>query len=86
MRLADVDDEERDLVAVAVVELLQLAQLAAEGRSGVRAEDERDRPLAREVGEPDSLAARTVCLGVEERQVEREGGSPGATVGVISRW
>ena len=78
VRLADVDDEERDLVAVAVVKLLQLAQLAAEGRSGVRAEDERHGPHAREIAEADSLAARTVCLGVEERQVEREGGSAGS--------
>ena len=84
MRFADVDDEERDLVAVAVVKLLQLAQLAAEGRSGVRAEDERHGLHAREVAEADLLAARTVCLGVEERQVEREGGSAGARVGVIS--
>ena len=81
VRLADVDDEERDLVTVAVVELLQLAQLAAEGRSGVRAEDERDRALAREVGEPDALAARAVRLGSSSGRSNGNAGSPGAQLG-----
>jgi hypothetical protein len=43
MRLADVDDEEYDPLAVAVGELLERPDLGAERRSGVGAEDERDR-------------------------------------------
>ena len=84
VRLADVDDEERDLVAVAVVELLQLAQLAAEGRSGVRAEDERDRALAREVGRAERVAARRCVRRAAAGRTGRRD-RPGASSGVISR-
>jgi hypothetical protein len=44
--LADVDGEERDAVAKPLGQVLERPNLGAEGRSGVRAEDERDRTLA----------------------------------------
>ena len=84
MRLADVDDEERDLVPVALVQLLQLAQLAAERRSGVGAEDQRDRPLAGEVGEPDAHAGGRCVSGSRSGSSNGWAGSPGASSGAIS--
>jgi hypothetical protein len=50
------------------VEFFERAQLAAERRSGVGAEDERDRLLPREAREAHGAAA------VEQRKLEVEGG------------
>lgn len=57
MRLLDVDDEELDPVTVRPVELLQAPGLLAEGRSGVGAEDERDRARASKARQADGLGA-----------------------------
>jgi hypothetical protein len=48
VRLADVDDKETDAVAVPPGQPLQRPNLGAEGRSCVRAEDQRHRPLPQE--------------------------------------
>ena len=55
MGFLDVDDEEGDPARVAL-RLLDCTQLAAKGRSGVRAEDERDRRAPRVVREANELA------------------------------
>ena len=67
VRLPDVHDEERDVVGVAVVQRLQRAHLGAEGRSGIRAEHERDGAYAREARQPHRLPAS------EWSQLEVEG-------------
>jgi hypothetical protein len=51
VRLADVDDYKMDAVAVAPGQLLQRPDLGAERRSGVRTEDQRNRPLRQEGAE-----------------------------------
>jgi hypothetical protein len=43
MRLADVDDKERDPIAVLIVKLVELGNLPAERRSSVAAKDQHDR-------------------------------------------
>jgi len=42
MRLDDIDNQERDLLVVLVIELVEGGNLPPEGRSGVAAEDEDD--------------------------------------------
>jgi hypothetical protein len=64
MRLADVDGEERDTVAELRRQTVERPNLGAEGRSGVRAEDERDRPVGIQLRETDAAAA------VDERELE----------------
>ena len=64
MRLADVDAEEVHAVAVALRELLERPNLGAEGRSGVRAEDQRDRTFL------DERAQAGGVLASEQRQLE----------------
>ena len=61
-----------------LVKLLELAQLAAEGRSGVGAEDERDRPL------PAKSASRTRPLPPSRGSSKSNAGSPCSSAGVIS--
>jgi hypothetical protein len=51
VRLADVDDHKMDAVAVPPGQLLQRPNLGAERRSGVRTEDQRNRPLRQEGAE-----------------------------------
>ena len=53
MRLADVDDEERRVVPVALVHRVEGGNLPPEGRSGVAAEDQDDGLLAAEGRQPD---------------------------------
>ena len=48
MGFPDVDREERDPISIAVGQSVERPHLGAEGRSGVRPEDERDRPLGEE--------------------------------------
>ncbi len=43
VRLNDVDDKERDPIAVLVVKLVQGGNLPPERRSGIAAKDEHDR-------------------------------------------
>ena len=58
MRLLDVDGEERDPVGVSRGEIVERPNLGAEGRSGVRAEDERDRlAVVEERREPNGATA-----------------------------
>jgi hypothetical protein len=57
MGLADVDAEEEPAVAVALRELLERPNLGAEGRSGVRAEDECDRAFLEERAQADGVLA-----------------------------
>jgi len=57
MGLTDVDREERDPVPIAVGQSVERPYLGAEGRSGIRAEDERDRPLGEEVVQAQLAAA-----------------------------
>src|SRR5207245_10680705 len=56
MRFLDVDDEKGHQASIPVVQLVKLPQLGAEGRSGVRAEDQRDGSLPGEVAEAHQLA------------------------------
>ena len=51
VRLDDVDNQERDLLAVLVIEFVEGGNLPPEGRSGVAAEDKHDRLLRGERGE-----------------------------------
>jgi hypothetical protein len=48
MRLDDVDDQERNAVAVLIVELVESGNLPPEGRSGVAAEHKHHRLLCGE--------------------------------------
>jgi hypothetical protein len=70
---ADVDEQELDLLAVRVVQRAQPTGCFAEGRSGVGAEDERDRLLLAKRREHDRLAA----VFRLEREVGRDGLDPG---------
>ena len=55
MRLLDIDDIELDAIPIALGDLLQAPGLLAEGRSGIGTEDERDRALSQNIGEPHLL-------------------------------
>ena len=70
MGFANVHDHERDPIAVAIEHLVQGAQLGPEGRSGVRAEDQGDGPLLRELLELEGLAGR--ALGAVAEVVDGE--------------
>jgi hypothetical protein len=48
VRLDDVDDQERDLLVVLVIELVEGGNLPPKGRSSVAAEDKHDRLLCGE--------------------------------------
>jgi len=56
VRLAYVDRHEAHAVAVARGELLERPNLGAKGRSGIRAEHERDRLLGKQRREPNGAA------------------------------
>ena len=56
MRFDDVDDQERDLLVVLVIELVEGGNLPPEGRSSVAAEDEDDGSFGGECGKLDALA------------------------------
>jgi hypothetical protein len=43
MRLGDVDDQERDLISVLVVELVEGRNLPPEGRSSIASKDKHNR-------------------------------------------
>jgi hypothetical protein len=48
MRFGDVDHQERDLLSVLLVELVESGNLPPEGRSSVAAEDEHNRLALRD--------------------------------------
>jgi len=50
VRLLDVDHEERDMVTVAAIDVLQAPDLGPEGGSRIAAKDEADRLLPLEAG------------------------------------
>lgn len=67
VRLADVDDQEVDAVAIPPRQLLERPNLGAERRSRERPEDQRRRPLPQEGGETDR------ALAVDARKLEIRG-------------
>src|SRR2546421_8391690 len=54
VRLANVDDEERDPIAESAVKRLERPSLGAKGWSGIASEDERHRLHVAEGGKPDT--------------------------------
>ena len=59
MRFSDVDQQERDIVCVALVDRFETPGLGAEGPSGERAKDQRHRPIGAGGAQAEGLASES---------------------------